>query len=278
MEGKLPFREFETWYEVVGEGAGSGRLPLLVLHGGPGSGHYALEGLGALAEQRRRVVFYDQLGSGESSRPDDPSLWTMETFVEQLRSVREGLGLDRIHLFGSSWGGMLALDYALTQPPGLASLVLNSTPTSAPRWAREAKRLFDALPAGLSPGEAEREFWRRHICRVVPEPEGLRRSRDNFGRQVYETMWGPNEFTVTGTLKDWDVIERLGEIDLPALITSGRHDECTPVLVEPLHRGLARSEWVIFEESAHVPYLEEPQRYLEVVGRFLERAEAQTNA
>jgi L-proline amide hydrolase len=273
MQGRLPFRTFETRVEVVGEGESDGRLPLLVLHGGPGSSHDALGGLGALAEQGRRVVFYDQLGSGESSRPDDPSLWTVETFVEQLGSVREGLGLERIHLFGSSWGGMLALEYAFTQPAGLASLVLNSTPTSAPRWAEEAKRLHGDLPAGLAEQKAEKEFFRRHICRLDPEPEILAVARTKRGHQVYRTMWGPNEFTVTGTLKDWDVIDRLDEIRVPTLITSGRYDECTPALVEPLHGGIAGSEWVLFEESAHMPYLEEPERYLEVVAGFLDRVE-----
>ena len=96
-----------------------------MLHGGPGSAHDALEGLAALAERGRRVVFYDQLGSGASDRPDDPSLWTVQTFIEQLQSVRDGLELERLHLFGSSWGGMLGVEYALTQPDGLASLVLN---------------------------------------------------------------------------------------------------------------------------------------------------------
>jgi L-proline amide hydrolase len=273
MQGRLPFRSFETWYEVVGEGESEGRLPLLVLHGGPGSAHDALERLGVLAEQGRRVVFYDQLGSGESDRPNDPSLWTVETFLGQLRSVRDGLGLERIHLFGSSWGGMLALEYAFTEPDGLASLVLNSTPTSAPRWAEETGRLHAALPPGLDEKAAEAEFRRRHICRLDPEPEVLQRARAKFAKQVYETMWGRNEFTPTGTLKDWDVIGRLGEIRVPTLITSGRHDECTPKLVEPLHAGIAGSEWVIFEDSAHMPYLEEPERYLDVVGEFLERVD-----
>jgi L-proline amide hydrolase len=248
-------------------------VPLLCLHGGPGGSHLLLEGLAALAEQGRRVVFYDQLGSGDSARPDDPSLWRVETFLDQLRSVREGLGLERIHLFGSSWGGMLALEYALTQPEGLASLVLNSTPTSAPRWAEEAERLTRVLPPGLDGKAAEDEFKRRHICRLDPEPEVLARSRAMFGKQVYETMWGPNEFTVIGTLSGWDVTGRLGEIDLPTLITSGRHDECTPALVEPLHRGIAGSEWVLFENCSHMSYLEDPERYLEVVGGFLERIE-----
>jgi pimeloyl-ACP methyl ester carboxylesterase len=273
VNGKLPFREWETAYWVFGEGETAGRSPLLVLHSGPGSAHDALEGLGALTEEGRQVVFYDQLGSGESDRPDDPSLWTVETFLDQLRAVREGLAVDRLHLFGSSWGGMLALEYALSQPPGLTSLVLNSTPTSAPRWAEEAARLKAALPAGLDEKQLEAEFRRRHICRLDPEPEALRRARAKFGLQVYETMWGPNEFTVTGSLKGWDVIDRLAEIRVPTLITSGRHDECTPALVEPLHDGIAGSEWVIFEDSAHMPYLEEPERYLHVVGDFLERVE-----
>ena len=223
-------------------------------------------------------MFYDQLGGGDSARPDDPSLWLVETFLEQLQGVVDWLRLGRFHLFGSSWGGMLALEYAFTQPEGLASLILNSTPTSAPRWAAETRRLHAELPPGLDEKAVEEEFKRRHICRLEPEPEVLTRSREKFGLQVYETMWGPNEFTVTGTLKDWDVVDRLGEIGVPTLITSGHHDECTPALVEPLHRGIAGSEWVLFEESAHMPYLEEPERYLEIVGGFLGRVEAQTNA
>ncbi len=244
-----------------------------MLHGGPGGCHDPLEGLGALAEQGRRVVLYDQLGSGESSRPNDASLWTVGTFIEQLQSVRDGLGLGELHLFGSSWGGMLALEYAFTKPPGLKSVILNSTPTSAPRWAEEAQRLLGNLPPGLDEKEVEEEFKRRHIIRLDPEPESLARARAKFGTQVYETMWGPNEYTATGTLKDWDVIDRLGEIDVPTLITSGRYDECTPTLVEPLHAGVAGSEWALFEDSAHMAYLEEPERYLQVVRAFLDRVE-----
>jgi L-proline amide hydrolase len=270
----LPFRGWETAAFVFGEeDEQAGRLPLLALHGGPGGTHLPLEGLSVLSQQGRRVVFYDQLESGDSSRPDDPSLWTVETFVAQLESVRAALGLDELHLFGSSWGGMLALEYALRRPAGLKSLILNSTPTSAPRWAEETLRLHADLPPALDEKQAEEEFKRRHIIRLDPEPEVLARARAKFGMQVYETMWGPNEFTVTGTLKDWDLIGRLGEIDVPTLITSGRYDECTPKLVEPLHQGILGSEWVLFEESAHMAYLEEPERYLRVVGGFLDRVE-----
>ena len=272
-QGRIPFRGFQTWYEIVGDGEEPGRLPLLCLHGGPGSSHDGLEPLRALARQGRRVVFFDQLGGGDSDRPDDPSLWTVETFLDQLRTVREALGLERFVLFGSSWGGMLALEYALTRPEGLIALVLNSTPTSAPRWVKETRCLAAELPPGLDEKEADNEFWRRHICRLDPEPEALRRAREKFGKQVYETMWGPNEFTVIGTLKDWDVTDRLGEIRVPTLITSGRHDECTPALVEVLHCGIAGSEWVVFEDSAHMPHLEETASYVAVVAAFLDSVE-----
>jgi pimeloyl-ACP methyl ester carboxylesterase len=272
-EGRIPFRGFRTWYEIVGEREEPGRLPLLCLHGGPGSSHDGLEPLRRLARQGRRVVFYDQLGGGDSDRPADPSLWTVDTFLDQLRTVRDALGLERLVLFGSSWGGMLALEYALTRPDGLVALVLNSTPPSAPRWAEETRRLAAELPPGLDGKEADKEFWRRHVCRLEPEPAPLQRARRKFGKQVYEAMWGPNEFTVTGTLKDWDVSARLGEIEVPTLITSGRHDECTPAVVEILHRGIVGSEWVVFEESAHMPHHEETERYLDVVGSFLDRVE-----
>ena len=158
-------------------------MPLVCLHGGPGGSHLPLQGLLRLAETRR-VVFYDQLGGGDSSRPDDPELWRAETFLEQLQSVADWLRLGRFHLFGSSWGGMLALEYAFTRPRGLVSLVLNSTPTSAPRWAEETLRLRAALPAGLDEKEAEAEFKRRHICRLEPEPVALKRARTKFGVQV----------------------------------------------------------------------------------------------
>ena len=121
-EGRIPFRGHETWYRSVGEGPG---VPLLRLHGGPGSTHVGLTALEPLADERR-VVLYDQLGSVNSSKPSDPSLWTVELFVDEVGAVREALGLERVHVFGNSWGGMLAMEYALTRPPGLVSLVLGT--------------------------------------------------------------------------------------------------------------------------------------------------------
>jgi L-proline amide hydrolase len=290
-EGRIPFRGGETWYQIVGDGEEPGKLPLVCLHGGPGALHDYIEPLGALAETGRRVVFYDQLGCGKSWLEADASLWTVELYVDELRTLRAQLGLDRIHLFGSSWGGMLAMDYALTKPAGLASLVLSSSPASIPVWAEEANRLRSELPEDVqrvlddhetagtidSPEyeAATMEFYKRHVCRVDPWPDYVLRSFAGLREHpdVYMTMQGPNEFVITGTLKDWDITDRLSEIDIPTLITAGRYDEFTPRQARSLHEGIRGSELATFEQSSHMQFAEERERFIEVVGDFLGRVE-----
>jgi proline-specific peptidase len=291
-EGFVPFRGFKTWYRIVGEREAPGKLPLLCLHGGPGVPHDYLEPLEAMAATGRRVIFYDQLGCGNSDHPHDPSLWSVRLFVEELATMRQALGLDRVHILGNSWGGMLAQEYALTQPAGIASLILHSSLASSHQWVAEANRLRADLPpdvqatllqheqAGTTSDPAYEEamlvFYRRHVCRTDPWPECVTRALTKLGEdpEVYHTMNGPSEFHMTGLIKDWDIRDRLGEIRVPTLITSGRYDEATPLIAETMHRGIAGSEWVIFEESAHLAHAEEPERYLQVLGDFLDRVEA----
>ncbi len=289
-EGAVAFRGHRTWYQVVGElDSGNGKLPLLVLHGGPGFPHDYLEDLARLADGGRGVVFYDQLGCGKSDHPDDPSLWVMDTFVEEVSAVREALGLDRVHLLGHSWGGCLALQYALGQPAGLASLVLASTCASLPAFAMETRRLKESLPADVQEvidrheaegttddpayAEATMAYYSQWVCRLDPFPEHVMRSFSNHSEDVYGTMQGP-EWNVTGNLRDWDVTASLGELGLPVLVTSGRYDEMTPALVEPLVTGIRGAEHVVFEESSHLAMAEEPDRYREMVESFCRRVEA----
>lgn len=290
-DGTIPFRGFSTWVRVVGERESGGKAPLLVLHGGPGAAHDYLEPLGELAGTGRRVVFYDQLGCGRSSHPHDPSLWSVELFVEEVAAVREALGLDRVHLLGQSWGGMLAMEVALSRAPGLVSLVLANAPASMPLWVAETGRLRAGLPpeaqaillrheeAGTTsdPGyeEAMQPFYRRHVCRVEPLPEFVQRSFAQLAEdpEVYHVMNGPSEFHVTGKLRGWDVSSRLGEIRLPTLVLGGVHDEASPVVTAAVHQGIPGSEYVLFEESSHMPHVEEPARFRDVVAGFLERAE-----
>ena len=292
-EGFIPFRGHKVWYRIVGDHEEPRKLPLLCLHGGPGVPHDYLEPLEAMAAMGRRVIFYDQLGCGSSDQPHDPSLWTVGLFVEEVGAVRRALGLERIHLLGQSWGGMLAMQYALTQPAGLVSLVVASSPASMRQWVAEANRLRAELPpevqqtllkheqAGTTDDPAYLEamlvFYRRHVCRLEVWPECVNRAFEKLTQnaEVYNTMNGPSEFYVTGVIKDWDIVSRLGEIRVPTLVTSGRYDEATPAVAETVHRGITGSDWVIVEHSAHLAHAEEPERYTQVLGEFLTRVEAQ---
>jgi proline iminopeptidase len=284
-EGYLDASGGRIWYRIAGAGAG---IPLLTLHGGPGSPHDYLESLAALGNERS-VIFYDQLGCGQSDHPDDPALWCMSRFLQELESVRAGLGLDRFHLYGHSWGAMLAVDYALTEPQGLCSLILASPCLSMAKVQADLKRLKEQMPpvilkvlheheqAGTTSSAqyqvAALSFYRRHVCRLTPWPAALERSFATWGHQVYMTMWGPAEFTVTGNLRDYDRSDRLGELSRPTLFLCGRHDEITPETTSWFHELCPASEFVVFENSAHLPQLEEPEIHTQIVREFLRRAE-----
>jgi len=291
-EGFIPFRSWKTWYRVVGKQEEAGRLPLLCLHGGPGATHDYFGSLEAFSSSGRRVILYDQLGWGNSDHIHDPAMWTIELFVDEVGEIRRALGLERVHLLGHSWGGQLAMEYALSQPAGLESLVLADTLSSAPQWAIEARRLIGELPpevqraildheaAGTTESseyqDAMKVFSRFHAGgHIDPKPKWVKVAFNKLEtNEVYLTMWGPSEFYVTGTLKDWDITSRLGEIRVPALVLCGRYDEATPNLAETIHRGIPKSELVIFEHSAHFPHIEETERYLRVLDLFLGRVEA----
>ncbi len=290
-EGFVPFRGYKTWYRIVGEPEGSRKFPLLCLHGGPGMAHDYLEPLEAMGVGGRQVIFYDQLGCGNSDQPHDPSMWTVSLFVEEVDVVRRALGLNKVHILGQSWGGMLAMEYALTKPAGLASLILADSPASMPQWVEEANRLRSQLPQDVQQTLARHEaagtvdspeyeeammvYYRRHVCRLDPWPECVNRTFEQLAKnpEVYHTMNGPSEFYVTGNLKEWNIVSRLPEIQVPTLVIGGRYDEATPAITETVHRGITDSEWVIFENSGHMPHVEETDRFLRLAGQFLYRVE-----
>lgn len=285
VEGVVAFRGYETWYRVVGEDT-SGRLPLVCLHGGPGSTHHYFGPLEQLAEQGRRIVVYDQVGCGGSSRPEDDGIYTLRLFLDELDALRDALDLGRVHVLGTSWGGMLALEHALARPDGVAGLVLSSTLCDADQWTREVTRLRDELPEAErtllvvddrdAPGfaAAEAMFDRRHFHRSDPPHPAVVRGLAAKSRRPYEAMWGHNEWTVTGALAGWNVCGRLGEIRSPTLVVHGGHDLCTPAIAGRLVDGIAGAEYLLLEDSSHTPVVEETERYLAAVGGFLERVEA----
>jgi L-proline amide hydrolase len=288
LEGRIPFRGFETWYREDGSTA-DGKLPVLCLHGGPGAAHDYLEPLFGLAQTGRRTVLYDQVGCGKSATPPEALDWTVELFVEEVDAVRGALGLERVHVFGNSWGGMLAMEYALTQPDGLASLVLASSPASIPQWVEETGKLRARLPQDVQDtltrheeagtihdpeyAEACMVFYERHVCRVVPFPDYVNRSFDQIG-EVYETMNGPSEFHVVGTIRDWSVVDRLGEIEVPTLVVTGEHDEATPAINRTVSQGIPGAESVILDGCSHMAHVEQTEKYLALLDRFFSSVEA----
>jgi L-proline amide hydrolase len=284
-EGRIPFRGYETWYRSVGPDDGDA-VPLLCLHGGPGANWLHVRPYEVLADERR-VVFYDQLGSGNSSvdEPHDPSMWTPELYVEEVGAVREALGLERVHVLGHSWGGMLGMQYAATQPQGLVSLIVESSPPSVPAWMPEIARLRSELPlreheeAGTTESpeylEAVDVFYRRHLCRADPWPDWLVECFAILDRnpEVYHCMNGPSEFHVIGTIRDWDITPQLGRIQVPTLLFCGRYDEVTPATVERAHHAIPGSEFVVMKQSSHMAQAEEPETTFALVRGFISRAE-----
>jgi len=288
-EGYASSRGRKTHFRVIG--MSQSRRPLLCIHGGPGMAHYYLHPLEEMATTGRQVVFYDQLGCGSSDRLGDSGEWSLELFLDELAAVRAAAGLERCHILAHGWGGMLALEHALRRPDGLESLVLSSAIASVPQWREETMQLVSALPNEVEASlrahartgtmsdagyqRAVDAFFRRHLCRVNPWPECLERSLASAraNPEAHNALLGPSELEPGGELARWDILSRLGEVEVPTLVVSGRYDLTPPSMAASLYQGIPGSQWVVFEHSSNVPHLEEPQRYLEVLDGFLSKVE-----
>ena len=276
-EKYIPFREYQTYVRIVKEDD-QDSVPILLLHGGPGSTHNYFEVLDPLAKQRP-VISYDQLGCGNSYVDHHPELWTLSTWMEELDNVIKSLHLTRFHLLGQSWGGMLALAYALQQPQGLQSLILSSTLSSSQLWGREQHRMLkymtkeeqDAITKAEETGNWQDEMAQKAIARYMKlhcadikdnDPECLRREKRS-GTESYMTAWGPNELTPQGTLKNFDVTDKLCEIKVPCLIISGTDDLCTPLIAKTMYDHLPYARWELFANARHMVFAEYTEKYLQ---------------
>jgi proline iminopeptidase len=281
LEGTIAVPGGNVWFKRVGAGAG---LPLLAVHGGPGLPHNYISSLARLADERE-VIFWDQLGCGNSERPHNTALWTMERSVAEMDAVVHGLGLDRFHIFGNSWGGMMLQQYALDALSGAVSLTISNSTPSIPRFAVNVVRMKAELDAATQAAvdrheaaettnsaeyQAAIRTWNEtYLCRIRPWPKELEDAFRNMGTEIFETMFGPSDFRIVGTIRDWDVFERLGEIAVPTLLLAGRFDECSPDDMREMHRRIAGSRFELFESTAHLPFIEEPQRFDRVMRDFL---------
>lgn len=275
-------------HKVVAYSFGSGDDVVFCLNGGPGLPcDYLREAHSCLVDHGYRVVAFDQLGCGAADRPTDPGLWTIGRYVEETETVRRALGLGKVHLMGHSWGGWLAIDYALTYPEALRTLILENTVADIPHLSTELDRLRGALgsetvammlaheAAGtLSHPEYQAAVTllnHRHVCRLPEWPAPVLRSLGDWNMGPYEAMQGPNEFLYIGNLKDWNRVPDLPRITVPVLITVGLHDELTPACAARMQRALPDAELHVFPNSSHMPFYEEPERYYPVLLAFLAR-------
>ena len=286
IEGYMPYLGHLTYYRIVGKCEGN-KKPIILLHGGPGSTHNYFEVLDALASTNRQVIMYDQIGCGNSYVEGEKELWKPETWDHELMALREYLHLDKVHLLGQSWGGMLIIEYLCNyHTEGIQSVILSSTLSSASLWAKEQHRMIrfmskedqEAIYKAEATNnysdeaylKANEHYMVRH-CSSVDEnsPECIKREKRS-GSESYLYGWGPNEYTPTGTLKDFEYTEQLKKWKTPALIISGTNDLCTPLVAKTMYDAIPDSKWELFENCRHTCFIEDTSHYLEILTQWLD--------
>jgi proline iminopeptidase len=275
-------------YNIVSYSYGKGEHVLFLLNGGPGLPcDYLRDPHIHLVEEGYRIVAFDQLGCGNSDRPEDVSLWNITRYVEEVETVRKELGIVNFHLLGQSWGGWLSIEYALTYPDEIRSLILANTCGDLQHLTTELNRMREALGSETvammlhheAMGTIDHPEYQaaitilnyRHVCRLKEWPSSLLASVDDWNMGPYGTMQGPNEFLYIGNLKDWNRISDMDSLEMPTLIITGTHDEIGPACASRMNNVLPNSEVVVFHNSSHVPFYEEPDLYFKELQIFLSK-------
>ncbi|MBL7858353.1 MAG: proline iminopeptidase-family hydrolase [Cyclobacteriaceae bacterium] len=282
-KGFIPVNGGKVWYKIVGEG---GETPLLLLHGGPGVPSYYLNPLEALGADRP-IIFFDQLGCGRSDHHADTTLMTVDHFVEQVEELRKNLKLDEFYLYGSSWGTMLGVDYYLKYPQAIKGMILSSPCLSAELWSRDADTLITMLPDSIqvairtntkngtfdSPDylQASEVYYQNFVVRN-PSAD-VDSSFAGMNAALYTYMWGPSEFTATGTLKNYDQTNRLKDIAVPTLFIAGEFDEARPSTVQYYQSLVPGSRFAVMKKSGHLTMQDNPEQDIATIRNFLQELE-----
>lgn len=271
---------------------GSGSIPLLTLHGGPGCTHEYFECFEDFLPQHNiQIIYYDQLGSAYSDQPDDPSLWTLERFREEVEQVRQALDLEHFYLLGHSWGGMLGIEYALKYQQHLKGLIISNMTASIPAYVAHINELRQQLPPDIirllekyeATGDYEapeyeqtllKHIYTKHLCRLDPWPEPLVRMFRNLAKPVYNTLQGPNEFVVNGTFKDWDRWADLHTIDCPSLISGARFDTMRVSEIERMGELMPHSRLSLCENGSHCAMYDDQETYFHDLVQFIQDVES----
>jgi L-proline amide hydrolase len=284
--GYLTWKHGRTWFRVIGD-LKSAKTPVVVMHGGPGSDHHGVLTMAKLLhDSGRPVIVYDQIGCGASTslKSKPASFWTMELFEEELSRLIKHLKIEKRYILaGASWGGMLALNYSVKRPKGLKGLIIANSLPSSRMWVKETRKLVAKLPAKhraaiykyeklgkfthkdyLAANTAFAKLHIRQIPQLVDNPP-----KRKFGKHVYEAMWGPTEFTVRGSLKDWSVEKELHKINVPTFFINGENDEATPAMQRFMKSRVKGSQYHCIKGAAHTAFAEAPLEWMRVTEKWL---------
>lgn len=279
----MPYLNHKTYYRIVDGGE---KTPIVLIHGGPGSTHNYMELLDSITDTGRKVISYDQIGCGNSYLDGHPELWTADTWINELISLRKYLGLKEVILLGQSWGGMLIIKYMIDRKPeGVKGIVLSSTLPSASLWAHEQHRLISFMSKEDQEAihfaeknnvwdrpeyiHANEVFMKLHCSDIKDtDPECLTRKKKS-GSESYLYGWGPNEYNPTGSLKDFEYIDELYQITIPTMIMSGTNDLCTPLIAKTMFDNIPMAQWELFDGARHMCFAEDNDHYCEVLSRFV---------
>ncbi len=289
--GGVKLIQVDGKHNVWTKKVGNGEIKVLLLHGGPGFGHEYLECFESFLPQAGIEMYqYAQLGNFNSDQPDDPSLWTVDRYREEVEQVRQGLRLDSFYLVGQSWGGMLGMEYALKYQQHLKGLVISNMTASIPSYVKYVNELRAKFPAEIvakmdkyeragnyeAPEYQEIIFnvlYAQHLLRLDPWPDPVMRSLKHFNTQIYNTMQGPNEFVITGNFKDWDVWDKLSTIQVPTLVIGGKFDTMSIEDKKRMASLIPHSRLLICEGS-HLSMYDDQQNYFNGLIKFLQEVHA----
>jgi proline iminopeptidase len=291
---QTPVGNFKVWTKTIGNNQ---RIKVLLLHGGPAATHEYMESFESFFPREGfEMIEYDQLGSYYSDQPKDSSLWTIERFVDEVEQVRKVLGLnkDNFYLLGSSWGGILAMEYALKYQDNLKGLIICDMMASAIDYGKYAEnvlakqmdpKVLDSIRAIEARGDFNNpvymellmpNFYHQHVCRLEEWPEPVNRCFNHLNAEIYTMMQGPSEFGISGRLANWDVKSRLHEIKTPTLTVGAKFDAMDPEHMKWMSTQVQKGRYLYCPEGSHLCMWDDQKHFFPGVTQFIKDVDAGT--
>ncbi|MBC7615507.1 MAG: proline iminopeptidase-family hydrolase [Pedobacter sp.] len=289
---QTPKGKFNVWTKRIGNNP---QIKVLLLNGGPGATHEYFECMeNFLPKEGIEFIYYDQLGCGNSDNPKDTPIWDLDRYVEEVEQVRQALKLDKdnFYLLGHSWGGILAMQYALKYQKNMKGMIISNMMSSIPAYGKYAdevlaKQMDPIVLKKIRTIEANNDyanpeymsllmpnFYVKHICRIPLDqwPEPINRSFSKMNQSLYVTMQGPSEFGVSGKLLNWDVSAQLKNITIPTLTVGAQYDTMDPKHMEWMASALKNGSYLYCPKGSHMSFYDDQQTYMKGIIKFMKEA------